>query len=54
MSVSEGKLLIEPAVPPRLTLEQLLAGVTDENLHHEVETGQAIGKEVWWALQLRW
>ena len=47
MSVSEGKLLIEPVVAPRLTLDQLLAGVTDENLHDEVETGQAVGKEVW-------
>lgn len=29
------------------TLETLLAGVTPENLHKELETGQAVGNEAW-------
>ena len=29
------------------TLESLLAGVTPENLHKELETGQAVGNEAW-------
>lgn len=30
----------------RFTLAELLAGVTPENLHAEVQTGHAVGKEV--------
>jgi antitoxin component of MazEF toxin-antitoxin module len=32
---------------PKPTLRQLLAKVTKENLHHEVDTGTAIGNEIW-------
>lgn len=46
ISVSEGKLIVEPAVP-RYTLEELLAGVTDENIHEEFDWGRPVGKEVW-------
>jgi hypothetical protein len=36
------------ALPPDpLTLEALLRGVTDQNLHCEWDTGPAVGKEVW-------
>jgi antitoxin MazE len=47
VSIAEGKLLLEPVVEPKYTLEQLLTDVTEDNLHHEVETGQAVGNEVW-------
>ena len=47
VSISEGKLLLEPIVEPKYTLEQLLAEVTEDNLHHEVDPGEAIGNEVW-------
>lgn len=47
VSVSEGKLLLEPISEPKYTLEQLLAEVTEENLHHEVDSGAAVGSEVW-------
>jgi antitoxin MazE len=30
-----------------VSLEQLLASITDDNLHGEVDTGPAIGAEVW-------
>jgi antitoxin MazE len=43
----DGGLVIRPVAEPKLTLKQLLAGVTKENLHHEVDTGRAAGKEVW-------
>jgi len=46
LSVLEGKLLLEP-VKPSYTLEELLSGVTDDNLHREVETGAAVGNEAW-------
>ena len=47
VTISEGKLLLEPIVEPKYTLEQLLAEVTEDNLHHEVDTGEAVGNEVW-------
>jgi antitoxin MazE len=46
VSISEGKLLLEPIVEPKYTLEQLLAEVTEDNLHHEVNIGEAVGNEV--------
>jgi antitoxin MazE len=47
VTAADGKLVIVPVAKPQLTLKQLLARVTPENLHHEVETGPAIGNEAW-------
>lgn len=47
VSLVEGKLLIAAVVEPPVTLEQLLAGVTEQNLHREIDVGPAIGNEVW-------
>lgn len=30
-----------------LTLEQLLAGITAENVHDEIDTGLSVGAEIW-------
>ncbi len=47
VSLEDGKLVIAPIGKPELTLKQLLAKVTPENIHHEVETGPATGNEAW-------
>jgi antitoxin MazE len=47
MSLAEGKLLIQRASAKRFSLEELLAGITEENLHGEVSTGPAAGNESW-------
>jgi antitoxin MazE len=47
VSVSGGKLLLEPVTAPEYTLEQLLAQVTDANLHTETDIGVVVGNEVW-------
>ena len=47
LSVTEGKLIVQPHCEEPLSLDSLLAEVTDENLHHEWETGPAVGKEIW-------
>lgn len=47
MSLREGKIVIAPVPKPKLTLKQLLAQVTKENLHHEVDTGPTVGREIW-------
>lgn len=47
MSLRNGKLIVVPADTPKFTLKQLLSQVTKKNLHYEVDTGQAVGGEVW-------
>ncbi len=43
----EGQLVVRPATKPQWTLEELLSGVTQDNMHHEIATGLAVGKEAW-------
>lgn len=47
LSLVEGRLVIRPLGPESLSLDELLAGVTDQNLHGEWDTGPAVGREVW-------
>ena len=47
LSVKEGNLLIRPVKAPRYRLETLLTAITRSNLHDEVRTGKAKGKEIW-------
>ena len=47
LSLSDGKLVIEPIVEEELSLDKLLAQVTESNLHDEVDTGPAVGGEAW-------
>lgn len=47
LSFTKGKLVIQPLAEKPLTLDELLRGVTDENLHGEWDTGPAVGKEAW-------
>jgi antitoxin MazE len=47
ISLADGKLIITPVAEPKLTLGQLLAQVNEVNLHSEVESGPAMGREAW-------
>jgi len=47
LSLVDGKLIVTPVIEPALTLEHLLAQVTEGNLHREVDTGPAMGNEAW-------
>ena len=47
LSLVEGKLVIAPVEQSRPDLETLLAQVTKDNLHAEVDLGPATGQEVW-------
>lgn len=47
LSLVEGRLVVQPITPQPLTLEELLRGITAENLPGEWDTGPAVGKEVW-------
>ena len=45
LSVDDGKIVIAPHAEPEYRLEDLLKGVTKHNIHAEVETGNAVGRE---------
>lgn len=47
VSLADGKVLIESVTAPDLTLDELLARITDANLHTEADSGPAIGNEEW-------
>jgi antitoxin MazE len=47
VSLESGKIVFFPVVEPEVSLEELLAGVTAENLHSEIDTGTAVGQEAW-------
>lgn len=42
----KGRLIIEP-IAETLKLDDLLAGITNRNLHGETSFGPAMGKEIW-------
>lgn len=47
ISLEDGKLVIAPATRPKPTLDELLAQITPDNLHGEIQTGPAVGNEAW-------
>jgi antitoxin MazE len=47
LSLVEGALVVQAVTPQPLTLDELLRGITDDNLPSEWDTGTAVGKEVW-------
>ena len=47
LSLAGGKLIVQPTGSEPLSLEELLKGVTDENIHSEWDTGRPVGKEAW-------
>lgn len=47
LSLHDGKLVVTPLAAPTWTLDELLAGITANNLHGEVDVGTGIGNEVW-------
>ena len=42
-----GRVVIEPVTEPVYTLEELLAQITPDNLHEEIDWGPPVCKEVW-------
>jgi antitoxin MazE len=47
LSVSKGRLVAAPVRARKTRLKDLLAGITKDNLHDEVNTGPPTGREVW-------
>lgn len=47
ISVVDGTIVIKPRSRKRYSLDQLIEGITPENLHTEIDSGIAVGNEVW-------
>lgn len=47
LSLVDGKLVISPIEHPKPDLETMLAQITEDNLHSEVNFGPVVGKEAW-------
>ena len=47
LSLKEGKLVLTPVSSRKYTLKELLAKVTPENIHQEIDTGGPRGREIW-------
>lgn len=47
MRLFKGGLIVEPSPEWEPTLDELLDGITDSNLHDEVDTGVPQGSEAW-------
>lgn len=45
--LQDGKLVVLPLPEKPNSLDDLLAEVTEQNLHHEFNTGSAVGNEAW-------
>ena len=47
ITVREGTVIIAPAKKSKYELDELLKGVSKKNIHRSVDTGPAVGREVW-------
>lgn len=46
LKAEDGRIVIEPSAKPVYKLDDLLAGITDENRHAEVDWSQPVGREI--------
>ena len=47
ISVASGDIIIRRLRRRRVDLDDLLAKVTPENIHAEIDTGASVGREAW-------
>ena len=47
LTIEDGRFVLRPLVVPRFELNALLEQVREENIHDEVDFGNAAGSEVW-------
>lgn len=47
INVVDGSLVVKPKNRHKYTLDELVKEITPENLHSEIDTGIAVGNEVW-------
>jgi len=47
ISIDKEKIIITPIGEKEYSLDELLEGVSADNLHGEFDTGVPVGKEIW-------
>ncbi|HMA77224.1 MAG TPA: AbrB/MazE/SpoVT family DNA-binding domain-containing protein [Candidatus Krumholzibacteriaceae bacterium] len=47
ISLESGSLVIKPVRPAKYRLSDLLSEVREDNIHEEISTGDAVGREVY-------
>ncbi len=47
MTITNGQILLKPVTRPMYDLDELLAQITEDNLHSEIDTGESTGNETW-------
>ncbi len=47
ISVENGKIIVTLQTENEYTLDGLLNDIREDNLHAEVDTGDAVGREIW-------
>lgn len=47
LALEDRRLVVTPVAESPVLLEDLLAGITPENLHGEIDTGPSVGAEAW-------
>ena len=47
ISVANGQLVVKPVRRRKYVLRDLLKAVNSSNVHREVDTGEAVGREGW-------
>ncbi len=47
IKILEGQIIVTPVSDKVWTLEELLADINKNNLHHEIDAGLPLGNEVW-------
>jgi antitoxin MazE len=45
ISISNGRIFLDPAPTGTITFESLISRITEENKHHEIDTGLPVGNE---------
>jgi len=45
-SLNEGRIILTPIKGPKYSLNELLDGINNNNLHNETETGLPLGNEI--------
>jgi antitoxin MazE len=47
ISTAEDKLIVTPLKRKKYTLDELLEGMGENNLHSEIDWGETMGREQW-------
>lgn len=46
VSLEGGRIIVFPVAEPEVSLDELLAQVTPENLHGEIDAGNCVGQQI--------